>query len=372
MASYDQAAAEVFSDLSEAGVSQSTMDAIQKLVESSDSSTIETYTPGGTVSDGVEVVLVTEDITSPIDGVKAIIMPKGTSANVVFGADSTVENMVLLGSNNDVAFEGDKDITIEMNGGKDTVSTGAGEDVFIIKGGEAKINSGDGKDVIHLEGENTGDATIDAGDGFDRLSIKDAPSNHEFSFDAATGMFGMNSPVPVNMSGIEVVTFDMNGSGDIKSDDKITVLTTDFQDNIAAKLYRVVLNREAIDSDGRGGADDTLDGLFYWMHEFDAITSRKGDVKYMVEEFLKCDEVTAQYKDLDEAAVVNKMLANVGLDTPEHAEWAASLVQQLVSGEKDQAQVALEITSSEAVNNVLGVGPEGEKYVYFVDSDVTA
>jgi len=165
MASYDQAAAEVFSDLSEAGVSQSTMDAIQKLVESSDSSTIETYTPGGTVSDGVEVVLVTEDITSPIDGVKAIIMPKGTSANVVFGADSTVENMVLLGSNNDVAFEGDKDITIEMNGGKDTVSTGAGEDVFIIKGGEAKINSGGGKDVIHLEGENPGNATVDAGDG---------------------------------------------------------------------------------------------------------------------------------------------------------------------------------------------------------------
>lgn len=358
--SYDEAAREVFKDLEDSGVSQSTRDAIRELVESSDSSTIPLYTPGESVPDGVQVIKVTEDLTSPIEGVKAIVMDANTSASVTFGADSTVEILSLGVGDNNVVFEGDKNITIEMTGGDDSVSTGAGEDTFVYNGGTASINSGEGNDTIRIEEGTEGDSvTADAGDGFDTL-VYNGNDNHTFRYDPNTGKFHMNS-IPIEMTGVDVVVRDIDGDGTIVRDvDKITVLATNQLDSIAAKLYKIVLGRDAIDDAETSPDGDVLDGLDYWMHRFDQITSVKGEgaEKNLVNEFLACDEPMSILDGKDDDGFVNQLFINLENGGGVIGKTADDYKAALEAKEMDWADVVLDIATSVTI-----VGEDGMPYV---------
>lgn len=388
MASYEDAAATVISGEIvgfSSTLSASTQDAIKALLNEQGEAVVQDYKASG-MDESVQIVNVPAGSTLDQDpGVgKAIIMEAGTSANVTFGADSTVETLVLGDGGSKVAFEGDKDITVELTGGKDSVSTGGGDDTLTIKGGDASVNTGEGDDVVTIQGvgkaqvtggsgdmvinlqTNQGTATIEAGDGFDRLNIAEGRHAHEFVF--KDGKIVMHSENAITMSGVQVVSFDNNNDGQIDGRDNITILAENDRDSLVAKLYKVALGREAIDgADGFGNS--TLGGINWWMNEFEK-GETDGSIEHLVRSFLNCDEFNNLYGNMDsQTEYVEALFKNLGDNIQTvNGKTAAEYAAAIDAGIMDRVTVAWNIAESKEAVDILGVkdpilGLDGIQYV---------
>lgn len=393
MASYEESAVGVIDDIvgGMTGVSGATLDAITNLIPKDEPDakiTISEYT-GGQVAPDTTIVSVADgtNLTSDPGAGKAILMGADTSANVVFGADTTVEVIqVGGGGNSNVVFEGDKTATVELMGGQnDSVSTGGGDDHVTFNGGSATINTGEGNDNVLLKGEGNvqvqggdGDmvirldstsvaATIDAGDGFDQVTLHDFRHFHKFFFDAATKLFKMHSDTETAMTNVNVVTFDQDGDGVIQAGvDSITVLAQDAKDSVAAKLYQIALGRQAIDSPtGQADWDGPLGGLNFWMTEFEK-GQTDGSMEHMVKSFLNCDEFHHLYDGKSNAEYVADLFTNLnaGAETAAtivNGQTAEQFVAALDSGMIDRYDVAFQMAQSAEAVQILGVN--GQQYV---------
>ncbi|WP_299395917.1 hypothetical protein [uncultured Desulfovibrio sp.] len=371
MASYEQQmSTSALIDDKWSGLSQTTKDAISALLgaETTDV-TVSGYDGTGPVVEGTQAVSASADVTSDL-GAQVVVMEGNTSANVNFAADSAISAMVLGSGNNNVTFAADKNISVETTGGESTIATAGGNDQIVLKAGNATVNTGEGNDTVLLQGDgqshitggsgnmtvkldtNVGVATIDAGDGFDQLTLQDSRAAHSFTIE--NGNVVMHSDNAITMKGVQVVTFDTNKDGVITADDSITVIAENAHDSLVATLYKVALGREAID--GADGWDNsTLGGLNWWMNEFEK-GATDGSTEHLVRSFLNCDEFHQKYDGMGNADYVNTLISNAGISV-DGAAWIAALE----SGELDREQVAYEVATNEQTVQLLG--SNGENYI---------
>lgn len=275
---------------------------------------------------------------------------KGT-ANLTSDSNITAE---LVNPNGLKVTTGDGNNDIAINGGEASVNTGAGEDLFQVLGNvKGELNSGLGDDEFQLDeaAQKNAEISVDAGDGFDLLTLFGNAVKHSFSFQ--NGKFHMSS-ANVSLDGVEVVATDVNQDGRITDTDHITVLATDNQESLAAKLYQVALGREGID-DSR----DTLAGLNFWMEQ-----ATDPSFDHFGRAFLNCDEFHNKYDKVDDKAYVDALFANLG-NPSEGASLKADLLSKLESGQLDRYEVAITLAENDLTVKVLG--NDGQQYV--IDSN---
>lgn len=387
MASYEQAATTVIEDIANnAVISGATSTAIMGIIESvaqgdPDAKITMAEFTGEKAPEGTAIVTVGSGVELTQDpGGQAVIMSADTKADVVFAADSEVTTLVMGGAGDSkVVFETDKAVTVELGGGQnDSVATGSGNDEISFNGGSATVNTGEGNDKVLIQGEgeatviggsgdmvitlNTASAavTIDAGDGFDELTLNDHRDAHQFSF--INGVFQMHSENPVTMTNVNAVTFDVDGVNGLSLGDQVTVLATDAADSMVAKLYKVALGREPIDFQSGQFTDGNLGGLNWWFTQFDAQTDDHS-IEHLVRSFLNCDEFHNLYDGKSNAEYVADLFTNLGADPAAAvgngtaAEWIA----QLDAGNVDRYYVAQQIAGSNEAVQILGIN--GEQYV---------
>lgn len=307
---------------------------------------------------------------------QALIMTGDTTANLTFAPDSTITTMVVgSGGNSQVTFETSENVTVQLQGGEnDAVTTGAGDDVITIAGGSASVDAGTGNDTVVLQGTSdggatiqhgegnltvaigadaTGAASIDAGTGFDLVQMLDNIANHVFSF--IGGKFKMHSDLELTMEGVNVVGFDGDGDGMYND---IAVLATSQQQAILASLYKVALNREAID----GNQSTTqLDGIEFWLDRAD-----EGDFQHTAYSFMNCAEVQEALGGLNDSEYVTKLFNNLGLSAEDtlNGKTVNDYVAQIADNPNQQYgkwDVAIEIAGSAQTSEILGA--DGSKYV---------
>lgn len=380
MAQYEQAANEVLSNLTgeTSELSDGVKSAIEALVSASTASGAQTvkvqvYDGNTPVSEDTQIVQVQAGTQLTQDpGAPVVIMDAGSSANVTFGADSRVETVVLGDGGGNVTFEGSRNVTVETTGGSASVTTGAGDDHVVVKAGDVTVHTGEGQDSVTLQGDaraqisgGTGDttinletdvgtATIDAGDGFDRLHVREGRHAHHFEF--RDGRFHMHSENAISMTGVQVVSFDKDGDGDIDNADNIAILAANANDSLVGKLYKIALGREAIDgADGWGGS--SLGGVNWWMNEFEK-GETDGTTEHLVRSFLNCDEFHQKYDGMSNQEYVATLLENLGHEDP---NYVAQITQQLDAGTIDREQVAWDLAASDIATQILGIN--GENYV---------
>lgn len=366
-----------------AGLSTATQDAITELLNSLGTST------------QIDVVVTQNDLNmANVNPDATVINQTGdASANVTFAPDSAVRVMTVGGGgDSNVVFQTSEDVVVQLGGGENdsvatgdgadtitfvggsaTVNTGAGNDTVVLQGGsadnqaQANVVMGDGNGVIAVEGM-TGQATIDAGDGFDLVKMIAMRAEHVFQWIA--GKFTMHSDAELTMENVNVVTFDDNDDGIV---DEITVLADTAGDAITAKLYQVALGREGLDgANGTNGlsgdaeVSGQLGGISYWTEVFDQGTNTGIDLQHTVYSFLNCDEFHAKYDKMTDAEYVQALFDNLGeanntTVTTVNGMTAAELAATIGANPTGRYDVAWTVASSTEAVNILGVN--GVQYV---------
>lgn len=393
MAEYDVPAEEITGTIQDAvasgTISGAVADSILNLVQPGTSAVVDDYVPGEAVAANTTILNVPAgtNLTEAPAGGQAIIMAEGTSANVVFGADSPTDTLVLgSGGGSDVVFDGDKNVSIQLTGGEgDSVTTGTGDDVIVIdggsahvtmlggnnqvtfSGGQATINAADGNDRIMLTEGAAGDVTIDSGDGFDALSLVSNRSEHDFIVNP-DGTITMHSDVAATMTNVNLVAFDVNGDNQITAADQVTVLADTHNEALVAKLYKVALGREPIDgADGWGNS--TLGGIDWWFTQYNPDASAEQLAKDFLGAKLQGQDITEfqqKYNGMSNGDFVQTLFNNLnsGSAAPtdtvngQNAAWYA---QQLDAGLTTREDVAFQIASSNEAVQILGI--DGTDYV---------
>lgn len=367
---YESSANDIMASLDQSNLSTATTDSIKQLL-------VEL---GGAAT----VTAVAQDITAAniaeLAGDSNIIMMSGdTKANVVFDANSPVQAITVgAAGGSDVKFETSKDVTVALQGGlNDNVATGAGNDVISIQGGSATVDTGTGNDTVAItggdanisamEGDLTvyigegavGNATIDAGSGFDQVNVVSTLAEHVFSF--INGMFHMNSDYELQMQNVNIVTFQENpGSGVV---DTATVLADTAADSLTAKLYQVALGRD--DGGLDAATDGQLGGLKFWQDTF-AEQNPESGLQHTVYSFLNCDEFHSAYDAMSNEDYVAALFGNLGLsaDATIGGKSLADYVAA-INGNADamtgRYDVAWAIAASQETVDIIGAA--GEKYV---------
>lgn len=341
----------------QSNVSPTTQAVIQSIIDSgSPTQAITDQDASGTVA-SQNLVLTNVEANDLNSDAQNFVAADGTSGTANLNnqgpVNAAVENVnqLLLNVNNNA------DNSISLTVSNVSVDTGNGNDLFNFSGRiTGQFNTGDGNDLFNLDSvaQESAEISVDAGDGFDLMTLFGASIKHTFSFTA--GKFHMSS-ADVTMEGVDVVATDANEDGKItEGTDHITVLATTAEDSLIAKLYKVALGREAIDGeDGWGGS--TLGGLNWWMNEYEKANDIN-DTAQLVRAFLNCDEFHQKYDGMDDTAYVNALFTNLGISDVKAAQ---SYIDQLAAGTLDRAEVAWHIADSSEAVQLLG--NDGLQYV---------
>lgn len=392
-ASYTQSASQIKDNIiaDSSGISAATAQAILNLLPQDQEAQVDitTYAPNEPLNPDTVVLTVptgTNLETDPGVG-EAIIMSSGTQAQVTFGAESQVKAMVVgdAGGSN-VVFANDNNVAVTLTGGeKDSVSTGGGDDSIQFMGGSATINTGAGNDEVTLLNGGTADvrggdghmnvwlapnspvaATVDGGDGFDRVSIATDRSAHSFKL-TEDGKIQMHSDQPVTMTNVNLVLFDTDGDGQVSDLDQVTVLAEDANDSLVAKLYKVALDREPID--GADGWDGTgtpqLGGIAWWTTEYQKLHP-DASAEQLAKDFLGArladgsTEFGNLYANMSNAEFAQALFNNLneGSANPVAAVnqmTAEQYAQQLDAGLISREDVAFQVANSQEAVQILGI-----------------
>lgn len=270
------------------------------------------------------------------------------------------------GQNNDITFTG--------NSTNVSANTGDGDDTFTVNGNfTGAISSLGGNNEINLDtlAQSNAEVSVDTGNGFDVMNLLGPVTKHHFEF--ANQRFHMQS-ANVSMKGVEMVQTDVDGDGNLEATDgdHVTLLATDAQDSLAAKLYVAALGREMFDTGDeiKTTDGDQLSGIKFWMNMNAAEDSD------LVHSFFFCDETQAKLGGLSNEEFVNKVMSNIGkFDGALNAAFAEKVVSELDSGTIDQADALLEIVNAwQADANHQIVGGDGQVYVVegFTDDTTSA
>lgn len=295
----------------------------------------------------------------------AAIFAEGTAVQGTFAPNSPVQAVVVAEgtSGNNLTFTTSKDVSVVLGGGNnDNVQTAAGSDTVEFKGGSATINTGAGNDEIVVSAD--GNASVDGGDGFDRVTFHAAKSQHSFAFEG--GKFVVHSG-NIQMDNINVVTFDANADGVIEN---ATVLASTAGESVVAKLYQIGLGRDILDAgrqpvSGETYADYQLAGFNWWTETGNA-GNADANLMAIVQDFVGTTEFQAKIGSLGSAAAqVAQMFDNMGATGDVAGRSQADYAQALDSGQMSLADVALALATSTEATTIMGVN--GEQYV--IDGD---
>ncbi len=339
------------------GLSLQTQLAIQALI---DGNTPVLSTDDASGTDNTNVGLVSQKDATFNDAtftkVETAVFDEGASGNVNLTSDEGVIAQLVKPDGLNVSM-GNGGNNVDIQGGQGLVNTGDGMDEIMVHGkfnGELKMGRGDDALFLDEEAQNTAEISVDAGDGFDLLTLFGRPTVHSFTF--SNGRFIMHS-ADVTLDGVELIGTDVNGDGKIENGvDHITILAHNEVESLVAKLYKVALGREAIDGDD-GWGDSTLGGFKWWTTEFQK-TDSDHSTEHLVRSFLNCDEFHNRYAGMNNTEYVNALYDNLGTTD---AEQAASYIAQLDAGTVDRETVAWNIAASDLAVQVLG--NDGEQYV---------
>ena len=288
-------------------------------------------------------------------GVPVIIMDADApGANIVLDTADSDRLIVAGGGNDIIVSEGDSNVTVETGGGNDSITTGSGEDLVVITGdGDSTVSTGDGSDEIVITGEgsasvdtgtgndvitlasDSGEATVDGGEGFDRVQIDDSRDNHSFTYE--NGVMVMNS-TPTQIENVEVVQFQ----------DGISVLAENSDNAAIARMYEVVFDREA-----------DLGGLEYWTERADAGDS----LENITNAFVASEEFQNKFASDSNEEFLDKLYEGMADRDPD----AGGMTYWL--GEMDnglsQADVAIRFAESTEAVQLMGI--DGTQYVIDFD-----
>lgn len=398
-ASYDNADAilDIIADSADkGGISSETANAISEIIESM-------VTSGAAVTAATVAQIDTGSLTNASEVTAPIVlMGKNATADVTFDANSPVKAMVVGGGGeSNVVFETSDDVTVQLQGGlKDTVSTGAGDDQITFAGGSATIDTGEGNDTVVLQGGDNGGearitggsgnmnikidfdlatvgvtATIDAGDGFDAVSIAQPKLPNMFSF--LNGVFKMvagsrgraqdDVATQADEGGIDMVNVNVVQFGeDAEHLDDITILADTKGEAMIGRLYKVALGRDAIDHTGAGATGDTtLAGLNFWFEDAGAAKD-DADLDHIAKSFVNCQEFNDKYGAMTAQEFADAMFANLNKANGTSIEYvngmtAADYAAQIANGSMTMQDVAIVIANSSEAVDVMGLN--GSQYI---------
>lgn len=361
--------------------------------------------PGGDMA--TAVMGVTADNLADVATTQAaVVIADGIAVNANFAGTSPVKAFVAAGApvgedgkptgpvpgGNNIQFATDDDVTVVLSGGTgDFVKTAAGDDMIQFRGGSASIDTGEGNDQVFMQGA-TGDqvnvssgsgssvftfggfegakATIDAGEGFDRVNFMWS-SRADHKFDAPTGGKFMIHSGDVTMENVNIVTFDENGDGVI---DEATVLATTQGESLIARLYKVALGRDVVDSStvvpdwSPAWAEPTpanyqMAGVQWWFTEAGASNSN-ADLVALAEKFVGVDEFQNDISGLSTAQIVDMLFKNAEVTCSQCADMTkADYVNAIDNGSMSLGEAAMQIAMSDEATASLGVNGA----CYFVD-----
>lgn len=339
----------------DSGLTAATQAAILALINDSSTSFVATEENGTATSDSSAEGLYASKGTNlngaTFDNVTTAVFDEGAKGTANLTSDSNI-TAELVNPNGLNVTTGDGNNDIAVDGGQASVTTGSGEDLFTFNGnvkGLFKSGLGDDDFQLNEEAQKNAEISVDAGDGFDVMTLFGASIKHSFSF--SNGKFHMSS-ANITLDGVEVIATDLNQDGRITDSDHITVLANDNQDSLAAKLYQIALGREAIDD-----TRDTLAGLNFWMDQ-----AEDPSFDHFGRAFLNCDEFHNKYDKVNDKDYVDTLFANLGSSD---ASLKAELLSKLESGQLDRYEVAITLAESDEAVKLLG--NDGQQYV--IDSD---
>lgn len=370
MASYEQSGAAVDNAINDAlnqgTISQTTADAIKDIVNQL-----------GGASANVEIANVeTGVLTDAAIAAPIIMMGADASANVEFAADSPVQAMVVGGGGeSNVVFQTSDNVTVQLSGGmNDSVQTADGHDTVTFAGGSATIGTGTGNDTVVLDMDKinmddpTTSASIDAGDGFDSVSIG-ASHRADLFFSFVNGVFRMvkqaitgrdgdiaaqadAGQASIDMTNVNVVTFT-DSEGNIEG---ATILADTDGEAAVGRIYNVVYGREGVDSNAQG---TNVDGIDFWFETYGASKDMTADqLNDLSRAMVGSSEFDAKYGSMDAQAFADAMFKNVNdlkaVDVTTINEMtAADFANAINSGQMTKQDVAVLIANSDAAVQAL-------------------
>ena len=350
MAQYEESTTDVVENFTDSGLNDETVDAIRALL-SDPATQIEEY-DGSAVTEGTSILTVGAGQTLTEDpGASVIIMDANApDANIVLDTVDGDRMIVAGGGDDTITSEGDGNVSVETGGGNDSVTTGGGEDLVVITGdGDSTVSTGDGADEIVITGEgnasvdtgtgndtitiasDSGEATIDGGEGFDEVHVDDSRGQHSFTYE--NGVMVLNS-TPTQIENVEVVQFQ----------DGISVLADNSTKAAVARLYEVLFDREA-----------DLDGLEYWTERADAGDS----LENITNDFASSQEFQNNFASDSNEVFLGKLyegMAGREADAEGLEYWLGEMDNGL-----SQADVAQHFAESQEAVQLMGI--DGTQYV---------
>jgi len=296
------------------------------------------------------------------DGNNNVSVQNATNTSITMGSDSGTGRQTLTlsqdtGTTVEIKGKGNNELTLD-NSTDASVTTGDGDDLMNLQGavsGTFKTGAGNLEMTLDQTAQEQAEISVDAGEGFDMLRLLGNAVKHLFQF--VNGKFHMHS-ADVTMEGVNVVSVDANQDNKITLDqDSITVLATNEEDSLVAKLYKVALGRQAIDGED-GWGNSTLGGINWWMNEFEKAADNDGSTEHLVRSFLNCDEFHNKYDSMSNEEYVNTLFDNLGSTD---ADMKAEYLSKLNSGRLDREEVAWQLADSDEAVKLLGA--DGENYV---------
>lgn len=370
MAQYEETSSKVVENITNSGLSQTTKDSINSIVNQLVASTgienikVEDYA-GGKATEGTIVVNVGKDVVVTEDpGAPVIIMSAQATqgANVTLTADAP-RTVVASNQADTITFTGDSAVTVETGGGNDNIVTGNGDNTVNVTGaGDSTVTTGTGNDKVVVAGEGKvhvsmaggnnvvvlasekAEVTVTGGTGFDQVQLVDDRDAH--SFEIVNGKVVMHSSNPTTLDKVQVVGFDMNGDGKIEvGTDKVSVIADHHDKSIVAKMYEIVFDREG-----------DMGGLEFWMNRVD-----QGDsLEHVVHSFINSTEFEATQGAKTNEDFLKSMYQTLAGREPD-AEGMNYWMGRLESGDITRADVAWSFAESAEATQVMGI--DGSQYV---------
>lgn len=359
MAQYEESASTVVDNITNSGLSDSTKDAINKVINDTAGQTggnvkIEEYSGGKASADTVVInvgknAVVTEDPGAPV----IIMSAEATQgANVTLNADAP-RTVVASNQADNIVFEGNAAVTVETGGGNDNISTGNGDNLVNVTGsGDSTVTTGTGNDTVVITGEGkvhvttTGgdneivlgtdkaEVTVTGGTGFDKVKLDDNRGNHDFA--VVDGKVVMHSENPTTMENVQVVEFTGDGT--------LSVFASDHDESVIAKMYQVVFDRDA-----------DVDGIKFW----EGFLDQGNSLEHTVYSFINSAEFGQKFESLSNEDFLASMYTNLAgreADVEGMAYWMGRLNEGYT-----RADVAWSFAESAEASQVMGI--DGEQYV---------
>lgn len=307
-----------------------------------------------------------------------------SNLDLTLNSNSTADNIVILNQATGGIIKaegiGTQDITLNDGMGV-SVDTGAGDDVLRLNSSTADAdmsvaaNLGNGDNTVILDalaGTNSNvTASVDAGTGFDMVQ-QTGEVAHNFSF--VNGQLTMNSGNIVLGDGIDIVSYDVDGTAGIQytygdksltHHDHATFIAGSAGEGAIARAYKIGMGRsDVMDSDNT----DVFKGIKYWSDRVDGFEANHDNVAQLIKEFLGAtNEFASGVGALaNESATkfVDAVFDNAGFsDTGAQQKY----IDALESGEMTAEDVVAEVVWTDMQNHLVqGEGIDGD--VFFIDA----